>query len=211
MRPLLVAALLLAGCTHTRPEEMTSSEHRAEAARHQENSEDARASATDTPVLFAAPPRSPFNDESATLRPYNPSAARLDEADRQMRAAWEHLQAAKDLEKYEAAACEGVPAAERSACPVLAPHTAWVEEIAQGLTLHLKPAAPKQRLAAQLQCHLAWAQARGFDRTPCPLYVKGVKITVAENAIDFRSTDAAVAVEVRREGRKLFGEPAGEK
>lgn len=205
----LLWTVLLAGCAHTAPQEMTASEHRAEADRHQREAEEQREASKDTPVFYGNAPRSPFSDESPTLKPYNPTAARLDEADRQMQKAWEHLKAAQALEAFEAKACEGISVAERTACPLLAPHTAWVEEIAQGLTLHLKPQAPKQRLVTQLQCHLAYAQANGFDRAPCPLYVKGVAITLVGDAIDFRSPDARVAGEVRREGRKLFGEPAG--
>jgi len=86
----------------------------------------------------------------------------------------------------------------------------WVEELGEGLRLHLKATAPTVRLATQLQCHLAFAQARGFDRAPCPLFVRGVKITVEASAIDFRSLDAKVASEVRAEGRKMFGAPIAE-
>lgn len=194
---------LLGGCAH----DLTASEHRAEAARHQEIADAQRAQPDRTDNLYAAGPRSPFSDEAATLRPYNPSAARINEADRQMRESFEHLQAAQQLEKFEDAACAGISAAERIGCPLLAPHTSWVEETGEGLRVHLKPDAPAQRLAAQLQCHLAFSQARGFDRAPCPLYVKGVKITLEDNAIDFRSANAQVASQVRLEGRKLFGEP----
>jgi hypothetical protein len=205
---LFAAAVFAAvSCAHTR--EMTAPEHRAEAARHQQvaANEEARFDARETRPTLAA--RSPFIEEGPGLELYNPSAAHLNEADRQMRAAFEHLQAAQQLEKFEDVACAGISVAERIGCPLLAPHVQSVEEVAQGLVLHLKPTAPAKSLAAQMRCHLAYAMANGFDRAPCPLYVKGVKIALnGERSIDVRSPDARVAGEVRLEARKLFGEPA---
>ncbi len=211
MNRILCLSLVSVACAHTPAEELTSSEHRAEASRHQELAAAQRNDRDRTDKLYGTSPRSPFSDEAPTLRPYNPTAARLDEADRQMRAAFEHLQAAQQLEKFEDTACEGIALAERVGCPLLAPHTAWVEEIGEGLKVHLKPNAPAKALTTQLQCHLAFAQARGFDRAPCPLFVKGVKIVLEDNAIDFRSQNASVAGQIRLEGRKLFGEPVAGK
>jgi hypothetical protein len=204
------AALSLLGCAHTQPDEMTASEHRSEAARHQQVAENQRKDATRDEVFYGNGPRSPFSDEAPTLRPYHPTAARLDAADRQMQDAFTHLQAAQQLEKFEAAACEGMSEAERRSCPLLAPHAQWVEEVGPGLLLHLKPGAPAQRLSAQLRCHLAFAQARGFDRAPCPLFVKGVEITSDGSTLAFKSMNPKVAAQVRTEGRKMFGEPTSE-
>ena len=68
--------------------------------------------------------------------------------------------------------------------------------------------APAQRLSTQMQCHLAFAKSRGFDRAPCPLYVQGVSISSSAGVIEVRSLVPSVAARVRLEGRRLFGEAA---
>jgi hypothetical protein len=193
------------GCAHT---EMSADEHRAVAARLQQRADEERAAFDQNATAVAVGPRSPFADEPPAMRQYNPTAVHLAEADRQNAEAFEHLKAAQKLEKYEDQACSGITAAERTACPLLAPYISAVEELSSGISLHLKPGAPAATLANQMQCHLAFAKANGFDRAPCPLFVKGVKIKFHDNRqIDVVSADATVAGEVRLEARKLFGEP----
>ncbi len=206
---LCFVMLALVGCAHTKNDEMTAEEHRAEASKHQDAAaqQEAQYNPNETRPVLA--PRSPFVEDAPGLHSYNPTAEHLNQADREMARAFEHLKAAQALEKYEDSACAGISPAERSACPLLAPFVEAVEEGSQGLTLHLKASAPAKRIAAQMGCHLAYAQANGFDRTPCPLYVKGVKIAMREDRlIDVKSTDGTVATEVRLEGRRMFGEPA---
>ncbi len=206
---LLIAAFALAACSHTRPEEMTAEEHRAEARRHEQVAAAEERQYEPNEVRPHLGPRSPFVGDEPGLEFYNPSAAHLAQADRDMAAALEHLDSADKLEKFEDTACAGIPPAERAGCPLLAPYLVSVQEIAQGLTLNLKPTAPSKTLVNQMSCHLAYAMAKGFEKAPCPLYVKGVKIAlVDERTIDIRSMDPKVAHEVRLEARRLFGAPA---
>lgn len=205
---VLGAALGFAACSHTRPSELTADEHRTQAAQHEQAAAAQRSQYDPAKSRLAVAPRTPFSEEPGP-RLYNPTAAHLSAADRQLSAAFEHLNAAQQLERYEDEACAGLTLAQRTACPVLAPWVVKVEELAQGLTLHLKADAPVAQVTAQMQCHLAFSQAHGFDRAPCPLYLKGVRIAAADGkAIEVHSTDPTVAAEVRLEGRRLFGAPA---
>jgi hypothetical protein len=142
--------------------------------------------------------------DSMTIDEHRAQATRLNN-----QLAFDHLKAANELERSASEACAGINEVEQRACPLLAPHIRRVEEVAQGVRLHLKPQAPAADLAARMRCHLALAQAHGFDRVPCPLFVKGVRISTrsgADKAIEVFSLDPRVAGEVRLEARQLFGE-----
>lgn len=211
-RTLLVALIACIGsnCAHTRPEQMTAAEHREEATRHEAEAAQEQAQFDPAQTHEHLAPRTPLAEPGVGLVLYNPTAGHLAEADRQMRAAFEHLKSARQLEKFEDVACTGISVAERTSCPLLAPQLESVEEIAQGLALHLKPTAPAKTLAIQMGCHLAYANANGFDRAPCPLYVRGIRISLkGTRTIELRSLDPTVAREVRLEARRMFGEPAG--
>jgi hypothetical protein len=202
-------ALALAACAHTGPDALTADEHRAEAVKHQTASAEHRDQYQPDATARTLAPRTPFSDDGSNAPQfYNPTAHHLTEADLQMQAAFSHLKAAEALDKFENQACAGLSAPERSACPLLNPHVVKVEETAQGVKLHLRAEAPVARLAGQLKCHLAWAKAKGFERTPCPLYVRGVAIDAREGAvIEVHSSDPAVAGQVRKEARLMFGVP----
>ena len=207
-----LATLVLSACAHTSEKQLTASEHRAEAARHQAEAARQEAQFDPKQTRERLEPRTPFAEPGYGLETYNPTAEHLNEADRHMLRSFEHLKAAQKLEKFEDAACVGMTVAERSACPVLAPHLTQVEEIAQGLRLHLKPDAPAKMITSQMICHLAYANAEGFEKAPCPLYVKGIQIkSGGERIIELRSTDPAVAAEVRKQARMMFGAPASSK
>ena len=153
------------------------------------------------------PPHAPYKGEPVVLQAYNPTDVHLAEADRQMREAFEFQQASERLAKYEDAACNGISKELRTACPVVAPHVDRIQERVEGVTLHLKPGAPAKALVAQMRCHFAFAEATRFDRVPCPLYIKGVKIELrGSDEIDVFSSDPEVAAQVRRQARRMFGE-----
>src|SRR4051794_23864613 len=99
MNRALLAAVLAVSCSHTRPAEMTAEEHRAEAKVHQQA---ARNEAEQYhPGLDVRLPgaRGPFADPGNTgvSSTYNPTASHLGAADREMRRAAEHLDAARKL------------------------------------------------------------------------------------------------------------------
>jgi hypothetical protein len=201
----LVALGLSAGCAHQK--DMTGDEHRQAAA-----TAEVKAVAANELYEPAAVAHMPAVGTQAVEAGddlmYNPTAGHLAEADRQMSIAFEHLTYADRLTRTEDVACADVPEAERAACPMLAPHVDAVYEVKLGVSLHLKQIAPAQRLAAQLRCHLAFAKANNFDRVPCPLFVKGVTITLrAGQLIDVYSPDRKVAAEVQRQARRMFGQP----
>ncbi|GEM_PF-3504796 len=78
-----------------------------------------------------------------------------------------------------------------------------------GVALHLKTLEKARTVSNQMRRHLAWAQANNFDRTPCSLYIKGVKIPlVGDMTIEVTSDDPNIARAVRDEARQMFGELA---
>lgn len=205
---LFAAALVLAAssCAH---KELTGEEHRQQAAHEMAAADRERAQFDPSQTAMAVTPRgaSFTDDPTGAPRFYNPSAAHLVEADRKMASAFRHLEAARQLEKYENAACSGISDAERMSCPLIAPHVEKIEEGSKGVVLHLKTAQAAKTVSIQMQCHLAFAQANNFDKSPCPLYMKGVAITLVGQAIEVTSSDPKIAQEVRAEARRMFGEP----
>ena len=153
------------------------------------------------------PPHAPSMGDPGALQAYTPTETHLADADRQMREAFELQKASERLAKYEDAACNGISKELRTACPVVAPHVDRIQERVEGITLHLKPGAPASALAALMRCHFAFAEATRFERVPCPLYIKGVKIELrGSDEIDVFSSDPEVAAQVRRQARRMFGE-----
>ncbi len=207
---LLAAALLFVagGCAH---KEMTGEDHRQAAAADLAASDRAKAKFDpDQQAVAITPGTAAFKDDLTTPpRFYNPSTANLVEADRKMASAYKHLEAARKLESYEDTACAGLSVAQRTSCPLIAPHLDRIEEGSRGVVLHIKSADKAKELAGQLSCHLAFSRANNFERAPCPLFIKGVAITLTgEKTIEVASGDAKVAREVQFEARKMFGEPS---
>jgi hypothetical protein len=207
MRTLIIAAALAFSCTTTRPEEMTAVEHRNAASMHEQEAERQR-SLYNPGLTREVPVRSPFVDSSERLTGgYNPTAEHLLTADREMRSASDHLKAAKRLEQFEDARCKDIPPAVRSACPLLASSVEYVTEVPNGVVLYLKPEVDAVDTHRRLDCHLAYAQAEGFSRPSCPLFVKGVSLSLElspRHAIDFFADDPAVAEQIKVQARSIF-------
>jgi hypothetical protein len=129
--------------------------------------------------------------------PYNPTIGELREADRHLSHALAHEQAAAALEHFEAQECVAVPPRLRAACPLVP--TATIEDLAEGVRLHMKNASAARDVVASMRCHLAYARARGFDAVPdCALYLPGVEIVERAEGIDVVSRRSGVAAEIRR-------------
>ena len=204
--PNLLVVFLAAGCAHV---DLTGDEHRDAAAADIAAAERAKAKFDpEQQRIESSHITAPFKDDPiAPPRFYNPSQAYLSMADQRMASAFKHLDAARRLEHFEDVACSGISEAERTSCPLIAPHVAQIEEGSRGVVLHLKSAERARTLSIQMRCHLAFAKANDFDRTPCPLYVKGVAITlIGPTQIEVASPDPNVAREVREEARRMFGE-----
>jgi hypothetical protein len=172
VRTLFITLVFALSCSHTR-DELTASEHRSEAARLEENARKESAQ-YDPGQTVRFPGRDPYvqtPDDWTTT--YNPTVEHLYTADRELRAAAEHLAAAKTLETFESAACQQIPAAERAACPLLASSVAQVRETPAGIDLVLKPTVDGDDTQRRLSCHLAYAGAKGFTQPSCPLFVRG--------------------------------------
>lgn len=206
-------AMMMTSCGHSsstvRPEEMSATGHRQEAAKERMLAEEdyaryqPRASgpvpgavgvAGDTPRVY---PVDAF--------PYNPTERALAQAEAHVRHAREHEAAAAKLEAYEEAECKSFSPKMRAACPLLGP-VQKIEELADGIRITLADGVPLAPVLAEMRCHLAFARTRNFEGAPdCPLYLRGVDIAPSPDnrAIDVRSQSPAVARTIRDEGRQL--------
>jgi hypothetical protein len=204
---LLVVVLgAVAGCAPraVRPDELSASGHRAEAER--ERARAAEHQARFDPSASAPPPvrmgeagEVPSLSYVQTAPAGNPTMHHLDEAKRHLAHAREHDEAAVALERFEDAACAGVPAAERAACPLLGPVRS-VEDAGDAVRLRYAPGSPAAQLEArarQLSCQIAWARTRGFPASSCPISRRGVSVRVVTDAIDLVLADPRARVELR--------------
>jgi hypothetical protein len=207
MRTLLVL-LLLQGCTHVRPADATVAQHRKEAAVHTAEARVERAQ-YDPEQLRRVPPRSAMMGTDipaeAIDSSYNPTSEHLAAADRELRAANAHLEAAKKLETFESEACAGLSAGERSSCPLLASSVRTVQGTTRGFTLRLEPSVNAEQTHRRLACHLAYAVASGSDRPSCPLFLKGTTLArVDDDGIAFVGATPSVATALRESARRVF-------
>lgn len=154
---------------------MTGPEHLSEAAEHKARSGE-RQRDYDPAAAQPLPARSPFSDKGASFDWYNPTADSLSASDRELRAANAHLEAARELSRFEDQACAGIPPAERGACPLLASWVSRVRHTERGVELELKPEVNARATFGLLNCHLAYDLARGFEKRSCPLFVKGLEL-----------------------------------
>lgn len=203
---LITVAALTNACAHSDQKSLTAIEHRNEAELHKAASERAAAK-YDPGSSVKAPGRGPFVDGPNGLSTYNPTAAYLEDADRELRKAAEHLAQARALERFADLACREIPPAERAACPFLASSVTLVREVPSGLELELKPTVDARDTHRRLNCHLAWAQANGFERPSCPLFFKGLTLAVREgpvNVLLFDGDTPEVANVLRAQARLLF-------
>src|SRR4051794_26213377 len=95
-----------------------------------------------------------------------------------MRAAADHLRAARRIEAFEDARCQDIAPAVRSACPLLASAVTKVTEMPRGVVLYLKPEVDAVDTHRRLDCHLAYAQSQGFERPSYSLFVKGMTLSL---------------------------------
>lgn len=210
---ILMLGLMLMGCPHVRATDRTVREHRADAARHQEAARTERAQAgpeSASLVNLNAAGRQQVGQPDAALIAYSPRQEHLEHADSELRQANEHLAAAKSLLSFEDKACEGLSAGERSSCPLFASTVSRVEPTRAGFTLTFRSDLDAEASYRRLRCHLAYANATGFDRPSCPLFVKGTKLeAVRPVGIAFVSDSPEVAEALRAQARRVFlGTPA---
>jgi hypothetical protein len=205
MRPALLVAALCLSCSHTRPAELTAAEHRAEAAEHLDNAR--REAAQYDPGQTARSDGRPsyVNAPADWTTTYNPTADHLAAADTEMRKAAEHVAAARRLELFEAKACRDIPPAERSACPLLASWVTAVRDTRSGVELTLKPGIDGPDTHRRLDCHLAYAEANGFAKPSCPLFVSGMTIRLRDSRVLVLSGDTPeIARALQQQARRIF-------
>jgi hypothetical protein len=179
-----------------RPDEMSAEAHRQEAERVRAHAADEQARYD--PNSEAPPPGGMPREAGPSFpiviaSPINPTLRHLDRAAGLDAHARAHERAAAQLESDEEAACRGLPAGARAACPVLL--TVAVEDLPNGVRLHLRAEPPIDAILAQLRCHLMWARAHGLSPTAfCPIYLPGTRIQRSgDDAIDLVSDDRATA------------------
>jgi len=206
---LTVASLTaMSGCGSVapRPDDMSVAAHRREAQKEAAAAQNERQqadSAQVTPTFVSAPSS---DTQGYFILPDREQVRteRLSRAQQLSDHARQHEAAAAYLEHFEEAECKAVPAAARAACPFLGP-AVEVVDIPGGVELRLAKGARVDAILAQMRCHFAYAQSRGFNDVPsCPLYMKGIDIRAAATplAIDVVSSDARVAREVRARSRE---------
>lgn len=206
----VVLVLGFCACAHPPNEGLTATEHRELAALHEARAEVER-SQFDPSLTREMVARSPFTELPDTLlNEYNPTGDHLVAADRELRRAAQHARAADRLEAFEDAACAQVPPEQRAACPLLASQVAVVQNDSRGVRLVIKPTADTSAIAQRLQCHLAWAQTTGFDRPSCPLFVRGMNISVrSPQMIVLHGDTPEVAHALQDQAWRIFvGKPA---
>ena len=78
-----------------------------------------------------------------------------------------------------------------------------------GLELALKPTVDAGDTYRRLSCHLAYAEAQGFLRPSCPLFVKGLSIELREpDVLVFTGATKEIAKQLQDEARRIFAPPA---
>lgn len=205
----LMAASLASGlgCAHKVKVDETSVEgHKAEA-----RSEYAKAGehvARYDPTAVGVVPGSALDQPEGPIRArvatYNPTEWHLREAARFAKHAREHEHAAEMLEAFEEGACADFTPKDRAACPFFGPIRA-VELLDNGVRLRLEPGTPVGRMVDHVNCHLAYARARGFEVPSCPLMLRGVQAAEGDDhvSIVLRSSDPKVVRELQKRAREI--------
>jgi hypothetical protein len=211
MARVLSLAFLVASCTHPQDQSLTAAEHRELAALHEARADSEREQfdPTKTREMVA---RTPFTElPDSVMNEYNPTGDHLVAADRELRRAAQHSRAAQQLEAFEDAACRNVSPEERAACPLLASQVAVVQNDRLGVRLIMKPGVDAGAVERRLQCHLAWARTTSFERPSCPLFMRGMTISLRPGAvIALHGDSAAVARALQQQARHIFTGEAGE-
>src|SRR5262249_4260384 len=87
--------------------------------------------------------------------------------------------AAAELERFEEAACRGIPKKARAACPLLH-DVVDIIDTDGGARVVFDETVSVPQVVVQIRCHLAFARARAFaDAEDCPLYVRDVEAAAA--------------------------------
>lgn len=191
-----------------RPDDMSAEAHRAEAEREHALAEAylKEAERAPEPSVRASPPFTMDDPGKTYIYPpsvYDPRAEHLEKAHRHRLHALQHERAAEELERFEAAECAGFPPQTRAACPVLGDVTRIVD-VKEGVRIEFSDATRMDAVAAHMECHFAYARARGYPADPeCPLYVKGVRLErVGPHAIVLVAPDERTARLIRVLARK---------
>ncbi len=212
MKPLRLARIALlsvTACRHTSPNEMSAKEHLAEAQAHQTAADRERTlyNPMEPRRLPAIVPR-PETPEGWDFD-WNPSAQHLAQADREMARAAEHSAAATALKTFEDKACANIAKEQRAACPLFASAVKTVSSTSSGIRLLLTPSASGEDIYRRLSCHLAFAQANGFDSPSCPLFVKGAQLRrMSDKVFEFWSDVPSVAQSLRTQAHRVFSSRA---
>ncbi len=207
MKPMVFICVALVGCSTPRSSGPTAVEDREAAAAHEAQAERERAEYD--PSQTQEPKHSPRTGEMIYLAtaPYNPTAEHLLAADREMREAGAELRAAHKLEAFEDARCKDIPSAERSACPLLASAVSQVSETSNGIVLLFKPEIDAEDTHRRLECHLAYAEAQGFERPSCPLFVRGMSMKLhsgTHHALEMNADSPAHIADLKAQARRIF-------
>ncbi len=203
--------LVVAGCSHTQTEGLTAAENRNEASIHEARAASARTQVDPAEARTQRRPWGAGHDDQVTFGYFNLTEEHQQTADRELRAAADHLRAAKSLESFEDDACRGLPAAERASCPLLGSSVVTVQQTSMGFELLLKPQVDVTETFHRLSCHLAFARAMGFEQPSCPLFVQGTTLQrVGDHAIAFAGSSTEVAASLQAQARRVFGGWASE-
>ncbi len=188
--PLLVALVLplaLTACKSagTRPTDMTAPEHRA--AADVQRDEAAKDAAKYDPDALATQFVDSPTGTGTNVVDSNPTERYKIAAEQHQRLARAHEKAAAALEAFEGEACKDIKPAARAACPLLGP-VKDVKDILGGARVELIYPGEADALAARIQCHIAFANVHGTaGLESCPLYMKGVTVTVKNGELIFKT------------------------
>lgn len=204
-RAMMVSAcaLVLAACASrspgSRPDDMSSARHRENAAQHGAAADRHRGeydpNATETRY-------SRRTDVGSGQIQYNPTRGHLSEAESHEEESRQHVDAATELERFEGAECQNVPAATRASCPLLH-EVSSVADIEGGVRLRAVTPAEAAALVARIRCHLAFARSHGrVGMETCPLYAPDVQVRSAPGGIvELTSTNEGTARLLRERTR----------
>ena len=211
----LIAALAACATPAPKPDDMSASAHRQEAARERAAARSRLLDRGDGSSLLAVVPD---GSGIVSMDEYGPSgavpglhhASPVAQAEAHLLHARDHEAAAADLDRFEGDACAGIAPEERGACPWLVGAGA-VAEIAGGIEIRFRPGAPVDDIHRRMRCHFAYAQARGFDEAAgCALYCRGIRIErTDERIIRVTADDEATVARLRRAGREQVSSGSG--
>ena len=194
-------------CSHeVKPDRMSAEAHEQQAQIDTSKAQTEVARATrDSPPL-PNPAVSPNNPQGYyyPVDTYNPAIEHLARARQLEEHARQHRTAAAKLETFVQDECRDFPPETRASCPMLGP-VGFIEDIPNGVRVGFTPKTRVDAVAAHMRCHLAYAQAYGFDTVEsCPLYVKGLVIRLSNDgkAIELTSREPRMTDAIRTRTRE---------